>query len=152
MQANGPERKWLYHKTPNWLSTSESLYFITICCRIRGKNTLAEPGIAEELFETIEHRNKQLLWHARLVMLMPDHVHFILNFPDHGQSMISLITNWKKWTAKTLKIRWQKGFFEHRLRSQSEVDEKSHYILMNPVRAKLCSNPEDWSYVGGTHQ
>jgi len=40
----------------------------------------------------------------------------------------------------------QKDFFEHRLRSDESAQEKSDYILVNPVRAGLVPKPEDWPY------
>jgi len=33
------------------------------------------------------------------------------------------------------------------LRDHHELDEKTSYILMNPVRKELCKQPEDWVWV-----
>ena len=38
-------------------------------------------------------------------------------------------------------------FFDHRLRDHHELEEKTSYILMNPVRKALCERAEDWSWV-----
>jgi hypothetical protein len=45
-QITGLSRKMLDHTIPAW-AESEAAYFITICCRERGKNTLAFPDIAK---------------------------------------------------------------------------------------------------------
>ena len=42
---------------------------------------------------------------------------------------------------------WQCDFFDHRLRDHHEVEEKTSYILMNPVRKGLCERAEDWRWV-----
>ena len=42
---------------------------------------------------------------------------------------------------------WQKNFFDHRLRSEEEWEEKTHYIRQNPVRAGLVGSAEEWPYV-----
>jgi REP element-mobilizing transposase RayT len=45
-----------------------------------------------------------------------------------------------------LGIRWQRDFFEHRLRSEESFREKADYVLANPVRAGLVECEEDWLY------
>ncbi|GAA5481432.1 hypothetical protein Hsar01_00641 [Haloferula sargassicola] len=56
------------------------------------------------------------------------------------------VQSFKSWTAKEAAISWQDGFFDHRIRADESLEEKSHYIAMNPVRAGLCEKPEDWDY------
>ncbi|HSH38703.1 MAG TPA: hypothetical protein VK993_07950 [Chthoniobacterales bacterium] len=102
--------------------------------------------MADPLIDTIKHRNDRGDWYVHLTMLMPDHVQFLVSFPrdKHGQTTIS---KWKEWTAKTLRVEWQRDFFEHRLRRDESYREKVDYILLNPVRAGLCAKPEDWAFV-----
>ena len=76
---------------------------------------------------------------------MPDHIHLILTFP-RNPGLSKTITAWKGYLAKTQRIQWQSGFFEHRLRDDSEWTEKVHYLRNNPVACGLCQNPEDWPY------
>jgi REP element-mobilizing transposase RayT len=78
---------------------------------------------------------------------MPDHLHLLISFPESEKYIQTIVTKWKEWTAKTLRIKWQRDFFEHRLRKEESFDEKADYILFNPVRAGLVSEPEDWPYV-----
>src|SRR4029077_2901184 len=117
---------------------------LTICCEPRHKNQLAIATVAKPLFETVGYRNKQAIWFTKLVLLMPDHLHFLVSFPDNGLRMRTIVSKWKEWTAKSLAIRWQRDFFEHRLRRDESARQKADYILFNPVRAGLVSNPEDW--------
>ena len=44
-------------------------------------------------------------------------------------------------------VDWQRDFFEHRLRNHHELEEKTSYVLMNPVRKGLCERAEDWVWV-----
>jgi hypothetical protein len=46
------------------------------------------------------------------------------------------------------KPHWQEGFFDHLLRSSESYGEKWEYVRMNPVRAGLCRQPEDWVFQG----
>lgn len=64
--------------------------------------------------------------------------------------MRTVVTQWKSYTAKTLGaagVRWQRGFFDHRLRCDESLDAKSSYIRTNPVRAGLVARAEEWPWV-----
>jgi putative transposase len=140
-------RKRLPHDFPLWVDPNEENYFITICCRERRVNQLAYPKIAEKVFETIKHRNTIGVWYVHLGLLMPDHLHLLISFPESEKRIQTIMTKWKEWTAKSLKIKWQRDFFEHRLRKEESFREKADYILANPVRAGLTKEPEDWPYI-----
>lgn len=43
---------------------------------------------------------------------------------------------------------WQKGFFDHVMRSEESYSEKWLYVAENPVRKKLAARLEDWPYQG----
>src|SRR4051812_36216340 len=142
-----PTRKMLPHEVPLWVDPSAEIYFVTICCAKRGENELVRQPVADELIDTIKYRNEQQIWYVRLAMLMPDHVHLLVSFPQVEVQIQTIISKWKKWTAQSLGNRWQRDFFEHRLRREESLREKADYILANPVRAGLAARVEDWPYV-----
>ena len=82
-----------------------------------------------------------------LALLMPDHMHLLISFPQSEKRIQTIVSKCKEWTAKSLKIDWQRDFFEHRLRKEESFREKADYIFLNPVRAGLVKEKEDWSYV-----
>jgi putative transposase len=43
---------------------------------------------------------------------------------------------------------WQRGFFDHVLRSDESYAQKWNYVRENPVRAGLVKNPDDWPFSG----
>jgi len=43
---------------------------------------------------------------------------------------------------------WQKGFFDHVMRSEESYSEKWLYVAENPIRKKLVARFEDWPYQG----
>ena len=43
---------------------------------------------------------------------------------------------------------WQAGFLDHLLRSGESYAEKWNYVRMNPVRAGLIEQSEDWPFAG----
>jgi REP element-mobilizing transposase RayT len=77
---------------------------------------------------------------------MPDHLHAIIVFSATSH-MRTLVGNWKKFVAGKSGVKWQRDFFDHRLRDHHELQEKTEYILMNPVRKGLCERMEDWIWV-----
>ena len=96
------------------------------------------------------YNHEKLVWHCRLCLLMPDHLHAIIVFPtDPG--MKTTITNWKKFVAGKNGVKWQRDFFDYRLRNHHEFQEKTQYILMNPVRKGLCERMGDWIWVYRPH-
>jgi REP element-mobilizing transposase RayT len=121
------------------------VYFITICCIPRGANQLAEPLIWQAIDETLSHREAKGELQCRLALAMPDHFHALMAFPG-VEGMRIVIRGFKSWLAKQCGIRWQRDFFDHRLRSQESAAEKANYIRLNPVRAGLVTNPKDWPY------
>ena len=88
---------------------------------------------------------------------MPDHLHFfcVNNETPGAGSLSRFMAGFKQWTAKGI-LRatgaappfWQKGFFDHVLRSDESYESKWGYVRENPVRAGLVSNADEWPYAG----
>ncbi len=142
---NLPVRKKLPHTIPQWVAGG-SWFFITIKCVPPGKNQLCHADAGNAVLAAMAHNHNKLVWHCRLCLLMPDHLHAIIAF-QREPGMKTVIANWKKFVAVKHSIEWQRDFFDHRLRDQNELDEKTSYILMNPVRKGLCKRMEDWIWV-----
>ncbi|MFZ2640278.1 MAG: transposase [Verrucomicrobiia bacterium] len=140
-----PQRQHLPHTPPPRVDSS-AIFFITVCCTPRDTNQLCHPDIAARLFETVAHRHDNQVWHARLFLLMPDHLHALLSFSP-GKPMSKVVAQWKEYVAKATGVRWQRDFFDHRLRSDEQWQVKAAYIELNPVRNGLVREAKDWPYV-----
>ena len=140
-----PCRKRLPHEIPIWVSNG-AVYFVTICTVPKGVNQLAVPETARMIRKSMSYQMNRGIWWIHLLLAMPDHLHVLLSFhQEHG--MKKSISDWKHYMAKQAKIRWQRDFFDHRLRKDESSVEKAAYIRMNPVRAGLAKHPDDWPYV-----
>jgi len=150
---NRPERSNLPHDIPFWLDPANAIYFVTLCCKNRGHNHLCHSELAAKIFETVAFRNTRQTWYMHLFLLMPDHLHALVSIPRSGvdgaysNGLKSIVSEWKRWTARSLEIPWQRDFFEHRLRRDESFIQKSDYIRHNPVRANLAAVAEEWPYV-----
>jgi putative transposase len=61
------------------------------------------------------------------------------------------ITFWKRRARQRLGAKqplFQAHSFHHRLRRGENYSERWEYVRMNPVRAGLVQNPDDWPYQG----
>ena len=76
-------------------------------------------------------------------VLMPNHLHVILLFPDAARTLPSLgtVVNWYK-RAVTVEVRrteptltlWQRGYYDHVVRDERDMDRIREYIELNPGR------------------
>jgi REP element-mobilizing transposase RayT len=143
---NYGQRKRLPHETPLGIAPEEATFFITICAGGRGSDDLVRGDCATSLLDVVRHRQESGAWWCRLFLVMPDHVHGLIRFPSPEHPMMGEIAAFKKFTARTLGIRWQRGFFDHRLRHDESEREKADYILRNPERAGLVAQWEQWPH------
>ena len=142
--ARYPQRKILPHDLPAWIEPG-AVVFITICALTRGENQLCCDDRSHQLWDAIEFNRDRGLWWPHLVVLMPDHLHGLFSFATEP-GMRKSIESWKHFVSRRLGIRWQRDFFDHRLRQDESVAEKASYIRMNPVRAGLVDAPDNWPY------
>jgi len=140
-----PKRRLLAHTPPPWVRPG-CLFFITVCCQPRHVNQLCNPETASIVLGSARHRHELGDWFVRILLLMPDHMHMLAAFPPN-KGMVSIISLWKGYLARMAGVRWQKGFFDHRIRNDKEWDAKAGYIRMNPVRAGIIADSKDWPYV-----
>ena len=139
-----PQRKTLPHGVPEWVDRDDH-WFITICCTPRGENQLANSHTFGTLTESLRFREARGDLKVAILTAMPDHLHLICRV-NHHRGMSKVIKDLKGYLARTRGVRWQEGYFDHRLRSPSEYLDKYAYVRRNPVRAGLCASPEDWPY------
>ena len=139
-----PERKHLNHSPPNWVKDG-ALFFVTVCCEQRGQNSLCNAKAFEVLLSTLQHYETKGWFYVRLFVAMPDHVHLLITFNPSVEISKSMGC-WKSYCARKLDFKWQRGFFDHRIRNSEGAVEKAEYICNNPVRAGLVENIEDWPY------
>jgi putative transposase len=140
-------RRKLDHAVPDGASTNPELevFFITICCATRGVNMLAHPDVWQRMREAMEHFEGSGALKVKQALAMPDHFHALWMFPG-GQSMAQVVSGFKRWLARHAGVRWQRGFFDHRIRGWESTEEKRRYIRKNPVRAGLVEREEDWKF------
>ena len=128
------------------------IYFVT-ACTCKRKPLLARAEIHSAFLDFA----KQGPEHGALIgayVLMPDHFHAFVALDDERLTL----ANWTRSIKGVLSAElrrdgiiapyWQKGFFDHVLRSEESAAQKWEYVRENPVRAGLVSKWSDWPYSG----
>jgi putative transposase len=138
-------RKQLDH-TKHFAARFGATYFITICTEPRGMNQLCHEKVMITLFKTARIYHERKKWHLKLLLLMPDHAHALFNLSG-DVSLSALIRDYKRATARVPGVKWQRNFFDYRLRHNESAAQKYDYICQNPVRAGLIAREDKWPYV-----
>jgi REP-associated tyrosine transposase len=87
-------------------------------------------------------------------VIMPDHLHLFAAFAPVAPPLSEWTKGLKRALAEEMKRGrlqgpyWQKGFFDHVLRSNDSYSQKWDYVWQNPVRAGLVPKAEHWPYQG----
>jgi putative transposase len=137
------------------LFAGQPVYFITTCAHER-KPVLNNAPVhaAFQNFAQLAASHGIFVGHY---VLMPDHLHLFAAFSSDATSVSLWVKSMKNVLSKTLRERrvpaphWQKGFFDHVLRSEDSYAEKWNYVALNPVRAGLVEHPEQWPFRGEIH-
>ena len=109
-----------------------------------GTNQLCRPEVGERVLALVRKYQKTQRWHCSIALLMPDHLHAIVQIPDPLR-LEEVVRCFKQAATKQAGIRWQRGFFDHRIRQDESAQHKYRYIEMNPVRAGLIQS-EEWPW------
>ena len=139
--------EWHFDRYPIW--------FVTTCTHDRAK-TLAAVEVNAALLRFAEAGPGLGAWLGGYV-LMPDHFHAFVALDDREITLSAWMKSLKNALSKSLRLsgvaspHWQKGFFDHVLRSADSYSEKWNYVRENPVRGGLVARWEDWAYLGEPH-
>jgi putative transposase len=85
---------------------------------------------------------------------MLDHLHAFVAIDDQRLRLSMWMKSLKNALSNTLRGQgvpsphWQKGFFDHVLRSEESYGEKWNYVRENPLRAGLVEQWDEWPFVG----
>lgn len=143
-------------------SREGNTYFFTVVTYMRQPILCLEDSI-KALEESILEVQQYKPFIIKAWVILPDHLHAIWELPD-GDSDYSI--RWaliKKGSSKRLKGRlnntpepnrsrirhreatvWQRRFWEHRIRDESDFAGHVDYIHYNPAKHGLVNSPKEW--------
>lgn len=138
-------------------------YFVT-CCTYQRQNLLANDAIHLAFLDFVKRGGAVRSIAVGRYVIMPDHLHlFVRGSYDFRLSIwVNLLKGYLTKRIRgshpqdcdsdcsrlpVVKV-WQRGFFDHVLRSRESYSEKWQYVEQNPVRAGLVKKAEHWLYAG----
>ena len=135
------------HIPPDWVDTNAT-YFITINCKQRGKAQLTADDMPQKIFDSVQFYHDSHRWWPEIFLLMPDHLHALISFSwDQKKGINTVLSSWKRFIARKYGIEWQIDYFDHRIRNESDHEDKWDYIRQNPVRKGLVESYNLWPHV-----
>jgi REP element-mobilizing transposase RayT len=127
------------------------IYFVTACTFNR-RHVLASATL-HRAFQDFAHAGEEHGTYVGAYVIMPDHIHLFVALEEQA-TLSRWIKSLKNSLSKSLRSighsppHWQKGFFDHVLRSAESYSQKWEYVRDNPVRARLVKTWEEWPYCG----
>ena len=125
---------------------------ITICTR-KKRPLFADKDIANSVKQQILNlsRLKQVKIYAYVIM--PDHIHLLVSlgvWATPGDYLRNIKGNLSTFLRKKFDLRniWQKGFYDHVMRKDEDLNSTVEYILNNPVRSGKVSHWSNYPWCG----
>lgn len=126
---------------------SHRIFFITTITALR-QPIFRREETANLLIDTLAHYRDQGRYLLHEFVIMPDHLHALIT-PAQEISLERAVQFVKGGFSFRLKWRgpvWQASFTNHRVRDFGDYEEHREYIWLNPVRARLVRNAQEYPY------
>lgn len=124
-----------------------TIVLLTVCSLNR-KPALANERVHNNLVSAWQEADA---WMVGSYLVMPDHLHVFCSPQNEQFSIEQWITFWKRQFHRLYghdSPPFQSRGFHHRLRREEGYTEKWEYVRLNPVRAGLVTNSDDWPFQG----
>lgn len=133
--------------------SNRPLYFVTTC--VEGRRAILANQLVFDAFQEFCFIGLERGYFVGRFVLMPDHVHLFIVVP---RDVAHALSGWMKALKRSLtrmldeadvpSPHWQRGFFDHVMRSGESYSEKWGYVRNNPVRAGLVNEADAWPFQG----
>lgn len=141
--------------------TDGGCYFFTLVTDHR-QSLLTLPDNIGRLRDAFKREQKSNPFSIDAIVILPDHVHFIIRLPENdsdysgrisrikryfsiGCKGINVLTSTSKGSKRELPV-WQRRFWEHLVRDDEDWRRHMDYIHYNPVKHGFVNYPWDWPY------
>jgi len=137
---------------------SGGTFFFTLTLVDRHSSLLVE--YIDLLRKTVRNVQNQYPFHIDAIVILPDHLHTIWmlpagddDFPRRWQAIKSHFTSTVRQqgvsfspTTKGEYRLWQRRYWEHTIRDESDLQRHADYIHYNPVKHGLAKRVVDWPF------
>ncbi len=132
-------------------------YFITITTEKRRPILIDNITLLRQAFA---HSMQHFKYEIDSISIMPDHLHMIL-YPEDASEYPNIIKSIKTYFSKNINQRfkttqsqnkkqelgiWQRRYYEHTIRNETELERYRNYIHYNSVKHHLVKRAKDWKF------
>lgn len=124
-------------------SIAGATYFLTFCPHQR-QTGLSSGDLGGALLNYAISMTEE--WHLRTAVVMPDHIHLVAEL----RSAVNLADAVRQFKGplsvriRKVKRKWQRGYYDHRLRRNENLLPIFLYVFLNPYRAGLVPADQSW--------
>ena len=116
-----------------------------------GEQALANPAVAQIVETAFLHFDGER-YRLHAWTIMPNHVHLLVT-PLRNHTLSSITKAWKAFTARRANEAlgrtgtfWAPEYYDSAIRDENHFDKVMAYIAVNPVKAGLCAEPDQWRF------
>ncbi|TKJ40894.1 transposase [candidate division TA06 bacterium B3_TA06] len=126
-------------------------YSITIC--IHNKSPIfKDEKVVNDILETLHSVCSQAKFSILAYCFMPDHLHLLLGGGE-DTDFVKMMKSFKQITSYRFKnsygkLLWQRGYYDHILRKDEDIEVVARYIWGNSVRKGLVESIDDYPFSG----
>ncbi len=120
-----------------------------------GPRWLSDEGIAGTVAEALHFRNGKE-YELLCYTIMPNHIHAVFSVQRNDISLYRILQSLKRHTARKANMIlgregafWHHESYDHVVRDGDDLERILQYVLLNPVKARLCKywSKWKWSYI-----
>ncbi|HET7854966.1 MAG TPA: transposase, partial [Gaiellaceae bacterium] len=105
----------------------------------------------ERFRELLRSIVEELRWVCHAYCQMPNHYHLVIETPQPNlsvgmQRLNSRYAAWFNWRRGHVGHVFESRFYSGPVESNAHLLEVARYVVLNPVRARLCPHPGAWTY------
>jgi putative transposase len=145
-------------------------FFFTLVAYQR-RPLFSDSGNVQKLRESMRQVREERPFDLMAAVILPDHLHFIMTLPtgdaDYSRRLGQIKARFTRMltdrTQSNSNLRsssrkrhresdvWQRRFWEHAIRDETDFQRHFDYIHYNPVRHGLAQCPHQWQYSTFAH-
>ena len=136
-------------------------YFFTLVTYQR-QPILTIAGNIERLREAFRRETEKRPFSLESIVIFPDHLHCIMTLPENDNEYSKRLSSIKRYFSsgcvgasethndsrrnKRERAVWQRRFWEHTIRDETDWNNHRDYIHFNPVKHGLVDAASEWPY------
>ena len=124
-------------------------YFFTVVLNDRQSDLLCR--YIDEFRQAYAETSSFYSFETVAICVLPDHFHWVVRLPENEQNYPKILHAVKYNFSKRLpkcsqKSIWQRRYWEHCVRDETDLENHINYVYFNPVKHGLVKQVKNWAF------